>query len=125
MSDQADKDAGEGYCNHTGQSFICEHCVAATLRKRGEEIALYKQLWEEEKEAYAFSIKTENELRGWAVGANGLLQNARAIGEQRRIEIEHWKSRYEAARASWYICLTEIDRLKVLLKQKEGRIEAD
>jgi hypothetical protein len=34
--DQADLDAEEMFgvdCNHTGQSFICEHCVAAELRE--------------------------------------------------------------------------------------------
>jgi hypothetical protein len=50
--DQADLDAEEMFgvdCNHTGQSFICEHCVAANLREKDDEIKkLRAQLKERE-----------------------------------------------------------------------------
>jgi len=77
--DQADKEAKEmlpcptlcglSYMNGVWQGHEGE-CparlrprVAAKLRERDKEIALYKKLWAEAAAVYALSVKTENKLR--------------------------------------------------------------
>jgi len=50
-------------CNYDERGTVCGVHRVYLEKIAGKEIALYKKLWEEAKEVYALSVKTENELR--------------------------------------------------------------